>query len=92
MSLCLIGLLLGCAATTPDVVTRHEVVPVIKRVYVPIDEGLTAPVPNEYLPDGDMSTWDMRQTLEACQARVEQCNGRLGDVAGVEGTEARKEE
>jgi len=68
------------------------VVPVTKRVYVPIDEALTAPVPNEYLPDGNISTWDMRQTLEACQARVDQCNGRLSDVAGVEGTEAREKE
>lgn len=59
---------------------------------MPISKQITDPVPVEYVPDGPVDTIDLKVTLQSCQARTKQCNGKLGEVAGVEGTEVSTKE
>jgi hypothetical protein len=85
-------LLLGCANQPPQIVTEYEILKLYRKIYVPIDPKLTAPVPNEYVPDGAVDTIDMKVTIQACQARVDQCNFDKAQIATVEGTEATDEQ
>jgi hypothetical protein len=86
MMLCLILLSVACAAQPPQILTEYKILRLTRLVFVPIRESMTAPVPIEYAPDGPVDTITLRTTLQACQTRTQQCNGRLGEIAGVQGT------
>jgi hypothetical protein len=81
-------LLPACAAQPPQIITEYEILKLTKLVFVPIRESMTAPVVVEYVPDGLVDTIILRTTLQACQTRTQQCNGRLGEIARIQGTQA----
>jgi len=66
-------------------------VEVIRQVYVPVPEKLTAPVPVAELPDnGGFRTADTLQLGAAFRSqtvRVNQCNDKLAAIAALGGEE-----
>ena len=88
--ICLSGLLVGCANQPPQIITEYEILRLTKIVFVPISDTHTEPVPVEYVPDGPVDTIDYDVTLKSCQKRTQQCNGKLAEIAGIEGTEKQE--
>jgi len=78
--------LAGCASQAPKVVTEYEIIKLTKLVFVPIRTSMTKPVTVEYVPPGPADTYDLKFTLQACQTRTMECNGKLAEIAKVQGT------
>lgn len=71
--------MIGC--TKPGIVTKTKTVEVKVPVYVRIPEKLTAPVPKAEGP--------LNQVIDVAKKRgeaIEACNGKLAEIAGIEGT------
>lgn len=74
-----IAFAMGC--TKPGIVTKTKTVEVKVPVYVRIPEKLTAPVPKAEGP--------LNQVIDVAKKRgeaIEACNGKLAEIAGIEGT------
>lgn len=84
IALAWVVLLAGCGAKS---VTVREPVEVVRYVYVRIDPALTEP-----LPVAKPRTSKGRELLRVSRARraaLETCNGRLGNIRAIEGTEVK---
>jgi hypothetical protein len=68
----------GCA-TKP--IEYCEPVTLYQDRYIPIDESLTQPVEVVGLP-ADFDLIDLGVAYKANRVRIEQCNGRLAEIAG----------
>ena len=83
--LCLMLLLQACAGQTVEPLTIYKTVTLYQDRYVPVKPELTEHVVVEYVPDGPVDTIDLRTTLQACQVRTQQCNGKLAEIANKSG-------
>lgn len=78
----------ACGPKTADVkpvVTQPEVVEVKVKEYVKIKPELTAPVPDP-TPGPYAKGKDIVDSNDARGKALQQCNGQLQDIAGVQGT------
>lgn len=84
IALALIVLLAGCAGRS---VTVREPVEVVRYVYVRIDPALTEPLP---IANGRTNKGkELLRVSRERRAALEVCNGRLGNIRAIEGTEVK---
>lgn len=85
MSLCLTGLLTGCA-TNPEVVYKDRVQTVYQDRYVPVPADLTEPVQIVQPPE-KIDTITLITMFQDQRAAARMCNGQLGLIANLGATE-----
>lgn len=74
----------GCASQLPKTVVQYEVKTVYQDRYVSIGEKhpeLVRPVEIPFVMPGKVGTRGLKATLQACQVRLQVCNGQLSEIA-----------
>jgi len=85
MSLCLIGLMSGCASKPP--IVEYETVEVVRDRYVSVPDELTRPVEIVVLEDNgglrNADTLQLGAAYRAQKVRALQCNGQLAAIRSL---------
>ena len=80
--MCLLSLSTACS-TTERVIRKAEIVEITDTVYVNVPADLTAPIPKQERPDGDVTFGDLIDLLGEERATVDELNGRLKAVESL---------
>jgi hypothetical protein len=83
-SLCLTGLLLGCASQPPEPIYVYQTEVLWQTQYVNVPEDLTQPVPIVYATQPEVDTIDLKVLYEEQREYAKLCNGKLAEIATLE--------
>ncbi len=72
----------GCATEPPRIVTEYETIEVARDRYVSVPKRMTKPIETILLSD-NFDVYELGAVAKARKVRIEQCNGRLDEIAGL---------
>jgi hypothetical protein len=86
LTLLAVVLLPGCASLPPEPIVEYRTVEIVRDRYVPVPEWMTALVEIVEL-SADFDLPELGAAYKSQRIRALQCNGQLGEIAKIHGTE-----